>query len=90
MTGRKLAHKNGFIQEARVLAGYFGRNKIVAMVVVRCYFLHIFKYVTEIVKYCDVCQHMSLYILQKSEEPLHAIPVPLKIKGKMAFICLVH
>ena len=46
-------------------------------------FPHIFKSVTEIVKYCDVYQHTSLYKLKKSEEPLHAIPVPLKIRNKI-------
>ena len=55
-------------QETRKLAGHFGRDKMGAMVVSRWYFPHIFKHVTEMIKYCDACQHITTYKLQQGQE----------------------
>ena len=68
----------GISQKSRVLSAHLGRDKTRAMVVVRWYFPHIFTGVAEIIKYCDVCQHVNTYKLPKGNKTLHTIPVPLK------------
>ena len=60
-------------QQSRVLSGYFGMYKVGAVVVARWYFPHIFKYVDEFIKFCDVCQDVNTYNC-KEETKLH-IPV---------------
>ena len=57
----------GSLQKCWVFAGHFSRAKPGQMVVARWYFPHIFKDVTEIIKYCDMCQYMSTYILKRSD-----------------------
>ena len=54
------------------------RTKTGAMLVVRRYFPHILKCVAEIIKYCDVCQHVSTYKL-KMVMRIYPILVPLKV-----------
>ena len=54
--------------ESRILANHFGRGQKGATVGMRWYFLHIFKYDAEVIKYCDVYLYMNTYKLQKSYE----------------------
>ena len=76
----------GSLQESSVLAGYFGRHKHGAVVVVRWYFPQSFKWVIEIIKKnCDACQHMNTTKLQEGQENLHPIPVPLKVWTQTGF-----
>ena len=61
------------------------------MVVVRWYFQPINKLVTEMIKYCDVCQCMNTIELRKSWETLHPITVRLKVWSQIDIdlLCLV-
>ena len=74
----------GLSWESRVIAAHFGRDKIGALAVMRSCFPLIFKHVTEIIKYCDLCEHMNIYELQKGQEILHPIPVPLQLWSQIS------
>ena len=38
-----------------------------------------FKWVREILKYCDVSKHVNTTKLQKGQKTLHPIPLPVKV-----------
>ena len=46
-------------------------------------FQHIFKYVTETLKCCDLCQHVITYKNIRVRKTLHPILVPLKVSSQI-------
>ena len=70
-------------QKSRVLASHVHRDKMGTMVVVRWYFPHTLLHMATIIKYCDVCQHMNTYQLQKGHEPLHPILILIKVSSQI-------
>ena len=69
----------GISLQSRVFSGHCGRNKTGCMVAARWYLPHIFRYVADMVMYCDVCHCMNTYKLQMGYVTLNSIPVPLKV-----------
>ena len=56
------------------------------MVVARWFIPHIIGCAAEIIKYCDVCQCVKTYKVQKCNETPHPILVPLKYGPILALI----
>ena len=80
-----------FSEYFRFLSGHFGNEKMAAMVAVRLFFPPKFRCVTNIIKYCDMCQNINTYKLQEGNKTLHPIPIHLKvlIKNGTDFIGLL-